>query len=56
MKTNSKTIFGSLPEWKAKLLKGGVLRNQTKEKPSLRAELFSADQHRVMLPLHKYTT
>ena len=42
MKANSKTIFNSLLGRKAKFLKTGASRNQTKEKPPLRAEPFSA--------------
>ncbi len=44
MKTNNKTIFGSLLEWRARFLRIWALRDQLKEQPPLRAELFSADQ------------
>lgn len=44
MKANNKTIFSSLLEWKANFLKTGASRNLPKEKPPLRAELFSVVQ------------
>ena len=44
MKANSNTIFGGLLPWKVKFNRINTFRDQTKEKPPLRAELFSADQ------------
>ncbi|HLF95567.1 MAG TPA: cyclic beta 1-2 glucan synthetase, partial [Methylococcaceae bacterium] len=44
MNAGSKTIFGSLLQWKAQLRRAGALRDQTTQEPPLRAELFSADQ------------
>ena len=44
MKANSKTIFGSLLQWRTQSHWADALRDQTKEEPPLRAELFSADQ------------
>ena len=44
MKADSKTIFGSLLQWRSRLHRAGALRTHAREEPPLRAELFSADQ------------
>lgn len=44
MNVNIKTLFSKLPQWRVKHRKAGILRDESKEEPPLRAELFSADQ------------